>query len=92
MLIWEGESLFMTPLRDPIRNIVYSAQAEDLATVMIDGEIVMRDRQVPGLDVDRLARDLQAAAERMWPRIGSGDWAGRNVEQLSPQSFPAFRG
>jgi cytosine/adenosine deaminase-related metal-dependent hydrolase len=92
LLIWEGESLFMTPLRDPIRNIVYSAQAEDLATVMIDGEIVMRDRQVPGIDVDRLARDLQAAAERMWPRMGTGDWAGRGVDELSPQTFPAFEG
>ena len=91
LLIWEGESLFMVPLRDPIRNIVYSAQAEDLATVLIDGSVVMRDRQIPGVDVAQLASDLQAAGERMWPRIGGGDWAGRNVEQLSPQSFPPFR-
>lgn len=39
-----------------------------------------------------LARDLQAAAERMWPRMGSGDWAGRGVDELSPQSFPAYQG
>jgi len=91
LLIWEGESLFMVPLRDPIRNLVYSAQAEDLNTVLIDGRVVMRDRQIPGVDVAQLSRDLQAAGERMWPRIGSGDWAGRTVDQLSPQSFPAFR-
>jgi len=91
LLIWEGESLFMTPLRDPIRNIVYAAQAEDLNSVLIDGEVVMRDRQIPGVDVGELARALQAAGERMWPRMGPGDWAGRGVDELSPQSFPAFR-
>ena len=82
----------MTPLRDPVRNIVYSAQAEDLATVLIDGEVVMRDRVIPGVDVAALARDVQAAAGRMWPRLGEGDWAGRGVDELSPQSFPPFVG
>ncbi len=48
----------------------------------------MRDRVIPGLDVDALAADLQAAAERMWPRIPEGDWARRTVDELSPQSFP----
>jgi cytosine/adenosine deaminase-related metal-dependent hydrolase len=66
LLLWEGESLFMTPLRDPIRNLVYSAQAEDLNTVMIDGELVMRDRKIPGVDIGQLARAVQADASREW--------------------------
>jgi cytosine/adenosine deaminase-related metal-dependent hydrolase len=92
LLIWEGESLFMTPLRDPIKNIVYSAQAEDLNTAIVDGEVRMRDRQVLGVDVAALARNLQTAGERMWPRMAAADWAGRSADQLSPQSFPAFEG
>jgi 5-methylthioadenosine/S-adenosylhomocysteine deaminase len=36
----------MVPLRDPIRNLVYSAQAEDLHDAMIDGRWVMRERVV----------------------------------------------
>lgn len=90
LLIWEGESLFMTPLRDPIKNIVYSAQAEDLNTAIIDGEIRMRDRQVLGVDIAQLARDLQAAGDRMWPAMAEHDWAGRTADQLSPQTFPEF--
>ncbi len=92
LLIWEGDSLFMVPLRDPIRNIVYSAQAEDLNSVIVDGQVVMRDRRIPGVDVGELARAVRAAGERMWPRIGAGDWAGRDVDGLSPQSFPPFVG
>ena len=90
LLIWEGDSLFMTPLRDPVKNIVYSAQAEDLDTVIVDGEIRMRDRQVFGVDVAALTRELQTAGERMWPRMADADWAGRSADELSPMSFPAF--
>ena len=36
LLFWEGASLFMTPMRDPVRNIVYSAQAEDLGHKLIE--------------------------------------------------------
>lgn len=77
LLIWEGQSLTMTPLRDPVKNIVYSAQGEDLSSVIID--------------IERVTADLQAAGERMWPNIPRGDWADREIDQLAPQSFPAFR-
>ena len=81
----------MTPLRDPIKNIVYSAQAEDLDTVIIDGEI--RDEGPPGAGRRhrKLALDLQAAGERMWPDMAQCDWAGRDADELSPQSFPEWR-
>jgi cytosine/adenosine deaminase-related metal-dependent hydrolase len=90
ILLWRGDSIFMTPLRDPVRNIVYSATAEDLDTVLIDGEVRMRGREIPGVDVAALTRDLQAAGERMWANIKLGDWAGRTVDELAPQTYPVF--
>ena len=92
LLLWDAASLFMAPLRDPLRNLVYSAQAEDLRTVLIDGEVRMRDRQIPGVDVAALARDLQAAGERMWANVDRGDWAGRSIDELAPQTFPPYAG
>jgi 5-methylthioadenosine/S-adenosylhomocysteine deaminase len=92
LLLWKGDSLFMTPLRDPIRNIVYSAAAEDLDTVLIDGEVRMRGREIPGVDLAALTRDLQAAGERMWANVNKGDWAGRSIDELAPQTFPGWRG
>jgi 5-methylthioadenosine/S-adenosylhomocysteine deaminase len=91
LLLWNGDSLFMTPLRDPVRNLVYSAAAEDLDTVLIDGEIRMRHREIPGVDPAALTRDLQAAGERMWANVDKGDWAGRSIDELAPQTFPAWR-
>jgi cytosine/adenosine deaminase-related metal-dependent hydrolase len=92
LLIWRGDSLFMTPLRDPVRNLVFSATAEDLQCSIIDGRVVMRDGVVPGYDPVELGRAVQQGAEAMWAGMQSRDWAGRDIEQLSPSSFPAFTG
>lgn len=91
LLFWEGRGLFMTPLRDPIRNIVYSATPEDLNATMIDGRWVMQNRVIPGVDLDQLSADLQKGAEHMWGHMHVTDWGKRNIEQLSPATFPEFK-
>jgi 5-methylthioadenosine/S-adenosylhomocysteine deaminase len=90
LLAWDLGSLFMVPLRDPIRNLVYSAQAEDLHDVMVDGRWLMRDRVVLSADERAVAARLQREGERMWPRMHVGDWAGRSVDEMSPPTYPAF--
>jgi cytosine/adenosine deaminase-related metal-dependent hydrolase len=92
LLLWDCETLSMAPVRDPVRNIVYSAQADDLCGSIIDGRWVMCDRAIPGLHSAQLARGVQAAAEQMWGNVATGDWAGRDIDHLSPQSFPPFAG
>jgi 5-methylthioadenosine/S-adenosylhomocysteine deaminase len=91
LLFWEGASLFMTPMRDPVRNIVYSAQAEDLNASMVDGNFIMKDRIVPNCDLDALLADLQAGAQHMWSNMHREDWAHRDINSLSPESYPAFK-
>ncbi|WP_293802026.1 chlorohydrolase family protein [uncultured Bosea sp.] len=91
LLLWDKAGISMAPVRDPIRNIVYSAQSEDLHSSIIDGRWVMRDRQVPGFDRGSLAGHLQAAADEMWKGMNKGDWAARSIDELSPESFPEFR-
>jgi 5-methylthioadenosine/S-adenosylhomocysteine deaminase len=91
LLLWHGDSLFMTPLRDPIRNIVYSAAAEDLRDSIVDGEWIMRNGVVPGQDLPALSAAVQEAAETMWAGTPRGDWNSRSIDELSPESFPAFR-
>ena len=81
----------MTPMRDPVRNIVYSAQAEDLNAAMIDGVFVMKDRIVPDFDIRALTADLQKGAEHMWAHMHVQDWAHRDINALSPESYPEFR-
>jgi 5-methylthioadenosine/S-adenosylhomocysteine deaminase len=91
LVIWDTQTLSMAPVRDPIKNIVYNAQADDVDTVIIDGQVMMRDRQSPGIDARQLARNLQAAGERMWAAMKGVDRIGRDVDGLSPKLYPAFR-
>jgi 5-methylthioadenosine/S-adenosylhomocysteine deaminase len=82
----------MVPVRDPIKNIVFNAQTEDLKDVMIDGHWVQRDGTVLTVDQAAVARALQPAGERMWANIIETDWAHRTADQMSPQSLQPFEG
>jgi 5-methylthioadenosine/S-adenosylhomocysteine deaminase len=44
--IVDMNQLHLTPRADVVSTIVYAAEASDVRTVVIDGEIVMRDRQL----------------------------------------------
>lgn len=87
LLFWRTDSMTMAPLRDPIKNLVYSATAEDLADVMIDGRYVQRDGVVQTVDEERVTAELQVAAERMWRKIGPGVWVERSADEWAPQTF-----
>ena len=90
LLFWRADGFTMTPLRDPIRNLVYYAQASDLADVLVDGRVLVEDGQVLGADVETATRRVQEAGERMWSRWPAGDWAGRTLEEVAPQTYAAF--
>ena len=42
-------------------------------------------------DLAALTREMQGAGERMWANVQKGDWAGRSIDELAPQTFPAWR-
>ena len=77
----------MTPLRDPVKNIVYNASDEDVDRVYVNGRLVVDSGRVLGADEDKILGALQAGGERMWPRMKQFDWAGRSADELSPMSY-----
>ena len=90
LVLWRGASWGMTPLRDPVKNIVYNATAEDVDRVWVNGRRVVEDGRVLAADEKTIFTALQAAGERMWPRMHRFDWAGRDVDALSPQTYPEW--
>jgi cytosine/adenosine deaminase-related metal-dependent hydrolase len=90
LVLWRGRSYTMTPLRDPVKNIVFNATAEDVDRVWVNGRLVVEDNKVLAARPEQIFADLQAAGERMWPRMGEFDWAGRGADELSPQTFAAW--
>ncbi len=55
------DALHTTPHPDPVSTIVYSAEASDVETVIIDGRLVMRDGELKTLDQQAV---IQAAVEQ----------------------------
>lgn len=55
------QSLHTTPHPDPVSTIVYAAQPINVQTVLIDGQIVMRDRQLLTID----ETDLRIATNQL---------------------------
>ena len=90
LLFWRTDGFTMTPVRDPIRNIVYYAQPGDLAEVVVDGRTLVEDGVVLGADLAEVTRGVQRAGERVWSRWSSGDWAGRTLDEVAPQTYADF--
>ena len=90
LVLWRGTSWNMTPLRDPVKNIVYNATSEDVDRVWVDGRLVVDGGRVLAADEAGILAALQAGGERMWPRMGRFDWAGRGADALSPQTYPEW--
>jgi 5-methylthioadenosine/S-adenosylhomocysteine deaminase len=58
------------PLYNPIQNLVYSATGSSVQTVLIDGQIVMEDRQVKTIDEQGVLEHCQGRARGVLARSG----------------------
>ncbi|HYL98372.1 MAG TPA: amidohydrolase family protein, partial [Blastocatellia bacterium] len=54
-----------TPHNDLVSAIVYSATAADVATVLVDGNLIMQDRKLLTLDEDDILKRAEREAERL---------------------------
>jgi len=63
------DGLHSTPnASDPISALVYSAQTSDVQTVVIDGQVVMRDRELLTLDEESIVQDANRQASELRKR------------------------
>lgn len=93
IVIFSGNTMNMVPVRDPIANIVFSAEAEDVDTVIVNGATVLKDGKVLGA-VGRehaLFLEIQSIGEQVWSKIESVDRLGRTIDELSPLSLAPWK-
>jgi 5-methylthioadenosine/S-adenosylhomocysteine deaminase len=53
------------PVRNVAPNIVYSARGDEVETVIIDGKIVVQDRNVLTMDEEKIMEDAQEASDEI---------------------------
>jgi cytosine/adenosine deaminase-related metal-dependent hydrolase len=69
----------------PLR-VIGHASGQDVTDVIVDGDVLMRDRIVPGVDQDAILDDAEAALRATWARTGFGD-----IEAQHPDTWHGIR-
>jgi len=57
------------PPHDPTANLVYSTRASDVQTVICNGEVIMRDRQLLTLDLEEIKARVGESMTRLSQRV-----------------------
>jgi 5-methylthioadenosine/S-adenosylhomocysteine deaminase len=65
IVILNLEQLHCAPAPDPISTLVYAARSTDVETVIIDGRVVMRNRELQTMD----EREVREAAKREYKAL-----------------------
>ncbi|MDD2402217.1 MAG: amidohydrolase [Clostridia bacterium] len=68
VIMFDLKKPHMTPLHDPIANIVYSAQSADVKTVIVNGKIIMKDRSLITMDEEKIIFEAQRLGEDLVKR------------------------
>ena len=64
------DDLHFTPLYDLISHLVYVADEQDVISVVVDGKVLMRDRKVLTVDVERVRSEAAAIAAKIRASVG----------------------
>ncbi len=73
--VWRLDGIAFTPLSDPLRQLVYCETGSDLDTIIVDGEIVMRDGKLTRIDETAILAEARAAYEELRPAIDAAEAA-----------------
>jgi 5-methylthioadenosine/S-adenosylhomocysteine deaminase len=77
----------MQPPRDPLRSFIFHAADRAIRTVLVGGEIVLKDGVPLHLDTGAAAGQLAEAQARMIHDTGGLDYRGRHGDEITPLSL-----
>jgi guanine deaminase len=63
LVLFSRRAPVLTPLHDPVRQIVFGATSRDIRTVIVDGRIVVENGRVAGVNLDQLLDDAVRHAD-----------------------------
>ncbi len=75
---------------DPIQTMVLSGSGRDFKTVIINGRVVMRDREIPGVDLKEMGLRAQAQYDKLKSTYPERTWRHPPVDEIFTPSFPCL--
>ncbi|HYR70405.1 MAG TPA: amidohydrolase, partial [Candidatus Acidoferrum sp.] len=89
LVLLRTDSVFLRPLADPVKALVYAETGASVDTVLVDGRVVVEQRRVTTVDEARIYARAQEAADRQRERAADA-WA--LAGRLAPYVAAACRG
>lgn len=65
LIILDLNQPHLTPMYDPFSHLVYAATGSDVLTSIINGNVVMENRELRHLDLDAIMKEVKAIAKRI---------------------------
>ena len=69
ILIVDTQRAHLVPAGRILSALIHSGHPDDIESVMIDGQFVMRDRRILTMDEDSIIREADAVGRRIWSRV-----------------------
>jgi 5-methylthioadenosine/S-adenosylhomocysteine deaminase len=69
LVLVDVDTVHSQPVNDIFSQIVHCAKASDVKTLIVNGEILMRDRQMTGLDEGKILADAKTANHDLMERL-----------------------
>jgi 5-methylthioadenosine/S-adenosylhomocysteine deaminase len=88
LVLLRADSIFLRPLADPVKALVYAETGAAVDTVLVDGRVVVERGRVTTVDENRIYTRAQEAADR---QRGQSAQAWALAERLAPYVAAACR-
>jgi 5-methylthioadenosine/S-adenosylhomocysteine deaminase len=62
LILIDTRAPHLTPMRQPASAVVYAAKGSDVHTVMVAGRLLLQDRRLQTLDIERIMREVNRLA------------------------------
>jgi len=78
----------MQPCRDPLRVLLFHAAERAVRDVYVDGDLVVSQGRVLGLDHAGALKALSAAQVRSQDGVAARHWSGSGADEIAPYALP----
>ena len=102
LAVYRLDSIPFTPLNNPLGQLVYAEGGANLDTMIVDGEIVMRDGRLTRIDEASLLEEIAAEHTKLLPLLERTERQAEPIndayrriyarclrEQIAPDTYPA---
>ncbi len=79
LILVDMSGAHLQPLHSVTASLVYATRASDVRTVIVDGQVIMRDRQLLTLDKAEIIAQVKRAMQRLAHRV-----PGRRIQVYNP--------